>query len=571
MTAWRSFYHLVRADFLERTRGYGFLIVLGLTVWAGYLFVPPAGASYAAMALGDYRGVYNSAWVGTMVAIMTSLFLTLAGFYLVKDAVERDERTGVGQILAATPLSKLLYVLGKALSNFAVLAAMAAVLAVAALAMQLIRAEDARVDLWALGSPFVLIVLPPLAMVAALAVLFETVRFLRGGFGNISYFFLWIAVIVAGAILPSQGESGPRPVNDLLGINIPLAQMTAAAKAAYPAYDGAVTVGISAVETGALAMQTFEWAGMAWTPAQAAGRLLWVGAAVGVALLAAVFFNRFDGSRARPAAQPAAAAGRSHGGSRVADGGLLAEGAGGSPSPRPSPAGRGCPEAGGRAVAAASGPHEPATFGLSLAPLPPARFSLLALTRAELRLLLKGQRWWWHAGALGLIIAGLVATPETARQIILPLAWVWPVLIWSGLGSREARHATGAMVFSAPRPVARQLPAAWLAGVAVALTAGSGVLLTLARTGDAAGLLAWATGALFIPALALALGVLSGGSKLFEVLYTAWWYSGPLNGVAGLDFMGARHGGLWPAYLALAAGLLGLAVLGRWRQARHGA
>lgn len=565
MTAWRSLFHLVRADFLERTRGYGFLIVLGLTVWAGYLFVPPAGASYAAMALGDYRGVYNSAWVGAMVAIMTSLFLTLAGFYLVKDAVARDERTGVGQIIAATPLSKVLYVLGKAASNVAVLAAMAGVLAVVALAMQLIRAEDVRIDLWALWSPFVLIVLPPLAVVAALAVLFETVRFLRGGFGNVSYFFLWIVVIVAGAILPSQGAAGPRPVNDLLGINIPLAQMTAAAKAAYPAYDGAVTIGISAAKSGALAMQTFEWAGMAWTPAQAAGRLLWGGAAAGLALLAAMFFNRFDSSQARPAT-----AGRDERGQTIDDGRRPA-----SKGPAAQPAGAiGLAERIPDTLPAGSGPagaRARAPFVSRLAPLPPARFSLLALTRAELRLLLKGQRWWWHAGALGLIIAGLAVPPQTARQIVLPLAWIWPVLIWSGLGSREARHATGAMVFSAPRPLARQLPAAWLAGVVVALTAGSGVLLTLARTGDAAGLLAWATGALFIPALALALGVLSGGSKLFEVLYTAWWYSGPLNGVAGLDFMGARHGGLWPAYFALAMGLLALAVLGRWRQARHGA
>jgi hypothetical protein len=103
----------------------------------------------------------------------------------------------------------------------------------------------------------------------------------------------------------------------------------------------------------------------------------------------------------------------------------------------------------------------------------------------------------------------------------------------------------------------------------VAALAGTGVVFTLARTGDFAGLLAWIAGALFIPALALALGALSGGSKLFEVLYVAWWYAGPLNGVAGLDFMGARQDSLWPAYLALAIALLATASLARWRQAYH--
>jgi hypothetical protein len=125
------------------------------------------------------------------------------------------------------------------------------------------------------------------------------------------------------------------------------------------------------------------------------------------------------------------------------------------------------------------------------------------------------------------------------------------------------------MIFSAPRPLARQLPAAWLAGVMVAALAGSGVLLTLARVGDGAGMLAWAAGTLFIPALALALGAWSGGRKLFEVIYVVWWYSGPLNGVPGLDFMGAQQPGLWPVYLALTLALLILAVLSRWRHLRY--
>jgi hypothetical protein len=480
------------------------------------------------MALGDYRGIYNSAWVGTMVAIMTSLFLTLAGFYLVKDTVERDERTGVGQIIATTPLSKALYVCGKASSNFVVLAAMVAVLALVALAMQLIRAEDARMDLWALWSPFVFVVLPPLAVVAATAVVFETIPVLRGGLGNIAYFFVWVGIVVASAILPSQGEAGPTPINDLFGINLPLASMTSAAKAAYPDYDGAVTVGISASRYGPMSMQTFVWDGLAWTPAQAAGRLMWAGTAVGLALLSAVFFNRFDTTSSRPT-RAARASGEN------------------KPELAPEPA--------KRSVGSAAG-----------LPLAPIRFSGVSVLRAELRLLLKGQPWWWYAGAAGLIVAGLISALATARPIILPLAWVWPVLIWSGLGSREARYGTGAMIFSAPRPLGRQLPAAWLAGVAVALATGSGVFVTLARSGETAALLAWVTGALFIPALALALGVLSGGSKLFEVLYVAWWYSGPLNGVVGLDFMGARQAGLWPAYLALALGLLVVAVVGRWRQ-----
>ena len=36
MTAIRTLYHLVRADFLERARRYSFLILVGTTVYLGY-------------------------------------------------------------------------------------------------------------------------------------------------------------------------------------------------------------------------------------------------------------------------------------------------------------------------------------------------------------------------------------------------------------------------------------------------------------------------------------------------------------------------------------------------------
>ena len=84
-----------------------------------------------------YRGVYNSAWIGMLMTICCSTFLSLVGFYIVKNSVQRDTDTRVGQILAATPMRKDFYTLAKTLSNFAVLACMVVVLMLAALVMQL--------------------------------------------------------------------------------------------------------------------------------------------------------------------------------------------------------------------------------------------------------------------------------------------------------------------------------------------------------------------------------------------------------------------------------------------------
>jgi hypothetical protein len=142
------------------------------------------------------------------------------------------------------------------------------------------------------------------------------------------------------------------------------------------------------------------------------------------------------------------------------------------------------------------------------------------------------------------------------------------------MGNREARNATEGLVFSAPRPLGRQLPAAWAAGVLLALATGGGVALRLALAGDRAGLGAWLVGALFVHTLALALGVWSGGGKLFEVIYLLLWYLGPLQHVPAMDFLGAAPAavakGMPLVYLAATALLGAATVAGRRRQLARG-
>ena len=55
------------------------------------------------------------------VAILSGIFLTMGGFYLVAGSVRRDRERGVGAILAATPLSKTAYLGGKFAAHFAYL------------------------------------------------------------------------------------------------------------------------------------------------------------------------------------------------------------------------------------------------------------------------------------------------------------------------------------------------------------------------------------------------------------------------------------------------------------------
>ena len=98
---------------------------------------------------------------------------------------------------------------------------------------------------------------------------------------------------------------------------------------------------------------------------------------------------------------------------------------------------------------------------------------------------------------------------------------------------------------------------------------GSGAALKFISSGETASLLAYLSGALFIPSLALALGVWSGTSKPFEIVYMTIWYLGPLNKTPGLDFIGAHTDGRPEIYIPLSLALLAFAFLGRWRQLQN--
>ena len=508
-------YQMVRADFLERVRRYSFLLTLAGALYLGY----GVATEKVWVVIGNqYRGVYNSAWIGAVMAVCCSTFLSLIGFYVIKNSVQRDIETRVGQILAATPMRKSFYTVAKSISNFAVLGSMVVVLMLAAVVMQYLHGEIRQVSLWELWSPFLLIALPAMAITAAVAVLFETLPLLNAGPGNVAYFFVWVMSLAL-----SIQVSGSDPT----GIQLLFGSTRAALNKIDPSHQNSFSLTIG----GEHAIRTFLWNGFDWTGPAVLARIMWILAALAIALLASLFFHRFDPAREfwkRKQAEtvPASANGESAGTNQAR--------------------------------------HTIQPLQLTRLEQPRRRIRFFAVVASELRLMLKGQHWWWYAGAAAILVGSLASPTEYSRGGWLIAAWIWPVLIWSQMGTREARYATQSLIFSSERALQRQLPALWTAGALIAAFTGAGVGIRLLLGADWLGLLAWIAGALFIPSLALALGVWSSRSKAFESLYTVWWYFGPLHHVRGADFSGTTAASSTPAaYILTATILIFAAYMGR--------
>ncbi len=516
---------LAWADVLQRVRGSGYLLTLGATAWIGSLVY----ADNIQMWVGGFRGILNAAWVGTVVALSVTTFVSLAGFYVVKDSIERDRRTGVGQILAATAVSTRTYLLAKRLSNALVLGTIVIALGVVAVLLRAAQGPMAVADAPALLLPLVLLAAPAMCVVAGAAVVFETVPLLAGGLGNVFFVVVWGAALIVPL---ATGQ----PWADWSGISLVDASLASAVHAVAPEADAGISFTMGPAKD-LSSLMPLEWAGIAWTPVTIAARVSWAVVAVILVAVASPAFDRFDQARVRSQRRAVPVPGRRAWLSRVSVSGLW-----------PGTALWRLVER----LAASAGP-----FGMMVA--------------AELRLALSGTTAWWALVAVGLAVASVLA-PLPAARYVHRVAWFWPVLLWSTMGVRESLHRTGPLVFSCPRPLARQFLGLWASGVALAAVTGIGFAGRLTLTGDAVGLAGWVAGACFIPSLALALGVWTTSTRAFEAIYTLWWYIGPMKGIAALDFTGASaQTSTFPvtlAYAGASAGLLALAVVGRQRQIR---
>ncbi len=293
------------------------------------------------------------------------------------------------------------------------------------------------------------------------------------------------------------------PLLDLAAVTTFTDSVRAAAAIAFPGEKIALIMGFVGLdpEIHVGAFRVFNWNGIAWTSDVLILRLTWFGFAVIAAMMAIPLFDRFDVTTARrrlaqSKVKPAHRAGKTK---------------------KPS------------GINARSS---------RLFTLPLLRFKRVRVLAAELRLALKGHHWFWYAVTIGLAAGQLAAPFEIARMYLTPLAMVWPLVIWSSMGTREARFNTGPMLISTPNPITHQLTALWLSGFMIAFAA---VICMVARsilTGEISYALMLLIAAVLVPSASLAFGTLSGSRKLFEVVYVMIWYVGSIDRVSALDFLG---------------------------------
>ena len=186
---------------------------------------------------------------------------------------------------------------------------------------------------------------------------------------------------------------------------------------------------------------------------------------------------------------------------------------------------------------------------LKISSLPPitVNYGILPFIKTEVLMLFrKGPRWFWIIN-LGLMIA-LAFTPLTiAHQFLLPVLWFLQIGRLSDLVTKEKTYQVHYFTYAAYQPLKRLLPSQIIAGISLMLVLSVPLLLRYAFALQWLPMVGIVLGAIFIVLFSSTLGIVSGGKKLFEILFFAITYSN-LNRIPVADY----YGSMWTSLLPIA-------------------
>jgi hypothetical protein len=499
---------IISADFRIRFRRVSTVIVFLLLSAFAYVWIPAPSTGRTLIQINGQRAIYNSGALGMGTASLGMIFVGLFGYYVISNAIRRDVVTRCGLIAASTPMRTGEYLLGKFLGNLVFLVTFVCGFMLSSMVMLAVRGE-ARLEPLIFVEQYLLLTPPAIVFASAVAVLFESIPWLAGKFGDVVYFFLWSMVIgLVGANEAAHGAINWLRCFDFTGFGFMIDQLQRTL------HTESVSIGASSFDP---AKPTMVFNGLTLTREWIVPRAISLLAPLLLLPVAAFFFHRFDPVRT----QRVSGKGRRNWIGKIQN--LF------------KPLSR-------RAVSLLMFPGRSGSFIGAI------------WTDAALTLTL-------YPLVFVVFVAITITTLFVSLTGILPVVFAVLALIISDVATREARAGTTASVRAIPR--LRENYVWWKLGSACLLSLLL-CLVPLLRTSahGSAAFAALVCGILFVAATATALGVTTANPKTFIVGFLTFWYvvvndkgANPL-----LDFAGF-YGRFTPNTIALYAAISVIAIV----------
>jgi hypothetical protein len=424
------------------SRSWGLWLLLLVAPVGARFWIPDENDRTVVISVNDHAPTMTSAMLGvTLGIVITTLLLPVAFIYLRSNANRRQP----WQVEEVTAGSRVAVALGRFAADCAVFAAVLAAMTLAGWFIAWLVTPVASINLAQITLGLWLIAAPSLMGVAAIRILFDAVPATRGPLGEILYFVIWMASIIAPIEGAERNVSFAGNMTDFAGFMRPLTY-------ALPV-DQRNNFTIGGGEASAPGHIDLDVMSGLLSEGYVASRFAWAMIAIFVAAFAGLVYRPHRPRKERRRTGPLAR--------------LLAPGA--PPAARPD-----APPAG------------------------PARLPLLGLVAAELRLIAEGRLW--------LLLAALVAAAGPFvdyRLVASPAALLLLIFGLTAHAGRSEQPGLLALARTAPYPPMLRRAAFVAAGIlwslAMALPAvathGVRPLILASATGAAAALAAILLGA----------------------------------------------------------------------------
>ncbi len=150
---------------------------------------PKTGSSL--MAINQARVLYTSSALAMGSASMLSFLMALIGFFLVRGRIVEDIRSGIGCVIAATPVSNGLFLFSRWLGGVIYMFALIMVAMCSIMVLHALRG-DGPIQVLVYLQTYLLVLVPMIVFAVSAAILFDSVPFLMGKAGDFIYFLAWM-------------------------------------------------------------------------------------------------------------------------------------------------------------------------------------------------------------------------------------------------------------------------------------------------------------------------------------------------------------------------------------------
>lgn len=178
-------YQISKADLIERTRRFSFLIICIFSMFLAFFSVPDIDAPFVSICMEPniFNQGTNPTWISITIALCGGMLFPMVGLSFVKNNINTDRKNGLLYCMQSMNMKKGDYIIGKFFSNLFILTIMWIFVIVGAALMIPFHYSNQALNLYDFISPFIGIY-PGIIFTSAFAVLLESIPIISSKAGN---------------------------------------------------------------------------------------------------------------------------------------------------------------------------------------------------------------------------------------------------------------------------------------------------------------------------------------------------------------------------------------------------